>query len=133
MCVRVQLHQNDPPPPIPHSPKCSDPGPLVIWGTMTLVIFYTNALSPYYLGDNDFSHFLYKCSKPLLPRGGHQKKDARARAATILKNFFSILKIIFFDSYQNLFRFLSKSFSILITEDGARARARVSKTLSTCK
>ena len=31
----------------PHSPKCSDPGPLVIWGTMTLVIFYTNALSPY--------------------------------------------------------------------------------------
>ncbi len=44
-----------PPPPIPHSPKCSDPGPLV-WGTMTLVIFYTNALSPY------------------CPRGGHQKK-----------------------------------------------------------
>ena len=27
-----------------------------------------------YLGDNDFSHFLYKCSKPLLPRGGTKKK-----------------------------------------------------------
>ncbi len=71
---------------------------IIIWGTMTLVIFYTNALSPY-------------CP------GGAPKKRCPL-AATILKNFFSILKIIFFDSYQNLFRFLSKSFSILITEDG---------------
>ena len=45
-----------------------------------------------YLGDNDFSHFLYKCSKPLLPRGGTKKKmPARARQQ-FLRIFFRFLK-----------------------------------------
>ncbi len=65
----------------------------IIWGTMTLVIFYTNALSPY-------------CP------GGGTKKKMPARAATIFKNFFTILK---------------KNFSILITEDDA-----VSHLVTTC-
>jgi len=48
---------------------------IIIWGTMTLVIFYTNALSPY-------------CP------GGGTKKKMPARAATILKNFFRLFSIL---------------------------------------
>ena len=67
--------------------------PLIIWGTMTLVIFITNAPSCYFAG------------------GGLKKVCPRARRI-LIKNF------------KNLFKFFSRKMM--------RARARVSRTLTTC-
>jgi hypothetical protein len=60
-------NRNPPPPP---SPKCSDPGPF-IWGTMTFVIFITNARGCYCRGG-----------------GGKKKLPARARRILIKNLYF---------------------------------------------